>query len=296
MNTRILFTHALSPLHAGTGQSVGAVDLAIARDKATNHPYLPGSSLKGSLRARAYEQMTDRAQTLALFGPETEQADSHAGVLAFGDANLLLLPVRSLRGTFAWVTSPLLLARFKRDLLEIGRNDVPAMVSVVNETRCHVSSAALKVKDKVIFEDLDLTAEQSLPVVGAWATLIGDLLFAEDDFWRASLRERFCVVHDDVMSFLCEHATQVVTRVALDLDSKTVRQGGLWQEESLPVETVLYSLVLVSPNEGARQRWAKLNVDTALSALADLCATPIQLGGKATVGRGRCRLVMRGAQ
>ena len=54
MNTRLLVVHALSPLHAGTGQSFGAIDLAIARDRATDHPYLPGSSLKGSLRATAF--------------------------------------------------------------------------------------------------------------------------------------------------------------------------------------------------------------------------------------------------
>ena len=44
---RLLFIQALSPLHAGTGQSIGAIDLAIARDRATGFPYLPGSSLKG---------------------------------------------------------------------------------------------------------------------------------------------------------------------------------------------------------------------------------------------------------
>ena len=35
MNARLLFVHALSPLHAGTGQGIGAIDLPIAREKAT---------------------------------------------------------------------------------------------------------------------------------------------------------------------------------------------------------------------------------------------------------------------
>jgi CRISPR/Cas system CMR subunit Cmr4 (Cas7 group RAMP superfamily) len=34
----------------------------------------------------------------------------------FADARLLLLPVRSLAGTFAWVTSPYVLRRFARDV------------------------------------------------------------------------------------------------------------------------------------------------------------------------------------
>ena len=52
ITTCLSFVHALSPLHAGTGQGAGIIDLPIAREKATGLPYLPGSSLKGTLRAR----------------------------------------------------------------------------------------------------------------------------------------------------------------------------------------------------------------------------------------------------
>ena len=33
MQSRLVFVHALSPLHAGTGQGVGVIDLPIAREK-----------------------------------------------------------------------------------------------------------------------------------------------------------------------------------------------------------------------------------------------------------------------
>src|SRR4051812_14096906 len=115
MSVRLLFIHALSPLHAGTGQSIGAIDLAIARDRATGYPYLPGTSIKGSLRGRAEDIKLDANALKAVFGPDAAKASEHAGGVVFGDANLLLLPVRSLAGTFAWVTSPYLLARFARD-------------------------------------------------------------------------------------------------------------------------------------------------------------------------------------
>ena len=49
--SRLTFIHALSPLHAGTGQGVGVIDLPIAREKATNLPFLPGSTLKGCCRS-----------------------------------------------------------------------------------------------------------------------------------------------------------------------------------------------------------------------------------------------------
>lgn len=46
------FLHARSPLHAGTGQGTGVIDLPIAREKATGIPYLPSSSVKGTVESR----------------------------------------------------------------------------------------------------------------------------------------------------------------------------------------------------------------------------------------------------
>ena len=53
ITTCLSFVHALSPLHAGTGQGAGILDLPIAREKATGLPFLPGSSLKGTLEHAA---------------------------------------------------------------------------------------------------------------------------------------------------------------------------------------------------------------------------------------------------
>jgi CRISPR-associated protein Cmr4 len=50
MAARLMFVHALSSLHAGTGQGVGTIDLPIARERATDLPVIPGSSIKGCLR------------------------------------------------------------------------------------------------------------------------------------------------------------------------------------------------------------------------------------------------------
>jgi CRISPR-associated protein Cmr4 len=56
MERRPYLLHALSPLHAGTGQAVDIVDLPIARMESTRIPLVPGSSIKGVLRdaARAW--------------------------------------------------------------------------------------------------------------------------------------------------------------------------------------------------------------------------------------------------
>lgn len=120
MKSKLTFIHALSPLHAGTGQGVGVIDLPIAREKATNIPYLPGSSVKGSVRdefnPNANDDVATKKQKVDLqnqiFGPEDA---SYAGAIQFTDQTLLCLPVRSLAGTFAYVTSPYILKRLKRD-------------------------------------------------------------------------------------------------------------------------------------------------------------------------------------
>src|SRR5947207_13812146 len=119
MLTRVTLIHAMSPLHAGTGQSVGAIDLPIARERPTGVPLLPGSSIKGALRALSSSR-PDGQITRDVFGPETDKSSEHAGSVQFSDAHLLLLPVRSVRGTFAWVTSPYLIRKLARASREAG--------------------------------------------------------------------------------------------------------------------------------------------------------------------------------
>ncbi len=294
MSLRLLFIHALSPVHAGTGQSTGAIDLAIARDRATGFPVVPGTSVKGSLRARAKDMGKPDTFIFPLFGPDTANASDHAGGVAIGDANLLLLPARSIGGTFAWVTSPYLLARFARDCAEANLGNVPLgkQLQPAKVEHCVIATdSCLKVThkkqgkstDEVIFEDLNLEPEKT-EAVDKLAQFIGQYVFPSDDFWQESLRKRLCIVHDEVMSFLSQHATDIVARVALKHESKTV--DNLWHEESLPTESILVSLVAAVPNGKTGK-----DAQGLLSDFAEVAQGSIQFGGKATVGRGRCRVV-----
>lgn len=280
MNARLLLIHALSPLHAGTGQGVGAIDLPIAREKATGLPYLPGASLKGTLRAA----VDDPALRQAVFGSEDAQ---HASPAQLADARLLLLPVRSLAGTFAWVTAPYVLRRALRDARDAGRRDLPAAIPTPALSECAVAgpSSALLVRDgtdgQVVLEDLDLAARPD-DGAAAWARWVGRYLFPGEPAWQDYLNERICVVHDDTLAFLLETATEVTARIAMDDATKTARKGGLWYEEALPAETVLLGIVTAT-----RVRAGSAAV---FDTIASLTAQPLQLGGKATVGRGLCRL------
>jgi len=291
MTTQLTFVHALSPLHAGIGQGAGVIDLPIAREKATGLPFLPGSSLKGALRALC----VDENKRKQIFGPDTAGTDAnsdYASSIQFSDQRLLLLPIRSLAGTFAWVTSPYVLRRFVRDLRDIQLSPPASIPDPKQNEDCYIDKNKSKIsitqgnKTKVYLEDLDLIPQNE--DVTAWATWVGPKVFS-DPTWQQMLAERFCVIHDDVFNFLIDTATEITTRIKLKENTKTVDTdtGGLWYEEALPTETILYGFALATPVSASR-----ISSQQVFTELTNLTNKAVQLGGKATVGRGICRVQM----
>lgn len=286
MQAKLLLVHALSPLHPGTGQGVDVIDLPIAREKATGIPYVPGSTIKGVLRDACPDGMK-----VTVFGPETSNASDHAGSAQFSDARLLLLPVRSLAGTFAWVTSPLLLRRFMRDAQ--NSQDVRPPTNIPESTgtdACCVANqgCALLLQQRnarsVVLEDLQLTPTEDA-ATATWGSWLGNHLFPTEAYWQNALKARLCVVHDDVLSFLLQTATDVTARIQLEPASKTVKRGALWYEEALPAETILSGLVAAAPTQQAG-----LSSEAIFATVAQLTTAAVQIGGNATVGRGLCQL------
>lgn len=274
MNTKPFLLHALSSLHAGTGHAPGIIDLPIARMKATGIPFVPGSSIKGVLRdARS----TDPEKVGTVFGPASDPS-AHAGALVVGDARLLALPVRSFKGTFAWVTSPLLLTLAKRDL-DIPSLEIP---SITGRAARHAGDCVCLQGGKVYLEDIDMSASLAIEST-AWAALLAPLASPGDDIFT----KRFLIVDDDTMTFLWETATQVDARVRINADTRTVADGALWLEESLPAETLLIGLLGADQSRNQRQPMSPEQV----LAFALPGEQIHQFGGKATTGRGRCRIV-----
>lgn len=285
MRTQPYLIHALSPLHVGTGHSVDIIDLPIARERATGIPIVPGSGLKGALRSAERERL-EQDTHLAIFGPETADASEHRGALVAGDARLLLLPVRSFAGTFAWVTSPLLLRLAQRDLE--GSSGLPDAIPHVAEDEGRVTSTSCVTHEqKIYLEDLDMTS-RSDSGTDRWANFFGEMLFGDDA--EAHFTPRFVLVHDEVMTFLFETAMQIDTRVRLDPARGTVARGALWYEESLPPESVLVGVLAAEPSRPVSE---PLSSEEILGAILS-GARVIQLGGKETVGRGRCRMLLAG--
>ncbi len=282
----VYFIHALSPLHPGVGQGVGSVDLPVAREKATGIPYLPGSSVKGVLRDAARNAWGDNGKTKAIFGPDTGNAAEHAGAAYFGDAKLLLLPVRSYAGVFAYATSPYLLRRFTREAEMAGLTPPGPPANPTSQAKALVSANSELVEgDRVYLEDLDFTAQPSDEVT-AWEAWFLEHAQGLD----LPLKGRLLFLDDDVMSFLLETALEVVTRIRIDENTKTVARGALWFEENIPAESVLYGLLSVAPKSFAGVNGEPLLDEEILAQLESLTRQTLQFGGNATVGRGLSRV------
>lgn len=298
MNAQLSFVHVLSSLHAGTGQGAGIIDLPIAREKVTGIPFLPGSSLKGALSTRCYNRDGDTSTCKKIFGPKENlnEENARASLAQFSDQRLLLLPVRSLAGIFAWITSPYVLYRLLRDIsdtdVEPPKSAVPTPVSVGRGYVVSEQSAIIpKLKSeekKVYLEDLDLNVTVDAGT-GEWAQWLGTHIFPGDK--QDIFTPRLCIVHDDLFSFLLETATEVNARIRLEEETKTVREGALWYEETLPPETILSGLILATLTQES-----KLSIEEIFSEIGALTERTLQLGGKATVGRGLCSVRLVGGQ
>src|SRR5437588_10429833 len=121
-DTTMLYLYTETPLHAGVGSGLSSIDLPIQRERTPQYPMIQGSGIKGKLRATAEDAVKQekfsQGDVDVLFGPASDsgKGSDHAGALIAGDARILLFPVRSLNGVFAYTTSYDVLSRFKRDV------------------------------------------------------------------------------------------------------------------------------------------------------------------------------------
>jgi CRISPR-associated protein Cmr4 len=282
-NTALLGLLAETSIHAGAGQMAGVIDLPIQREAHTAWPVVYGSAVKGALRSLADEQQA--GWLIPVFGPETTNASDHAGALLVSDARLLLLPVRSLTSHFKWVTCPALLKRFRADAQRLGLSNTAFAVPEVDDA--NGALAPEDAADGLFLEEFrfNLKTADLSAVITALARLMG-----RDDA-EAALQRQLVVVHDDRFNHLAQFATPVNAHVCIDNQTKTVKPGALWYEESLPPDTVLYVGLYA---QAARVKEQSKTAAEVLSHITrDLFARPyLQLGGNETVGMGWCKVTI----
>lgn len=300
---RPLFLTCETPLHAGSGDALGIVDLPIQRERHTSFPKIEASSLKGALR-ESFEENKGRndAELLKAFGPD-ESASEHAGALGFTDARLLLFPVKSMKGVFAWITCPKVLTRLSEDLkLSLGL-EITDIASVADGLALSLGSSdnlAFGGGGHFVLEEYTFAkANGTTPQINgkSLADWLADNLFANGSFWHDKAKADILILSDNDFKDFVNLSTEVITRVKIDNETGTVQSGALFSEEYLPAESVLYSLVLASPefvkkdekDKNGEKKNRPEKADAMMNFFVDNINSVIQLGGNATLGKGLLR-------
>lgn len=303
MNTQPFFIKVLTPLHAGSGSDLGVVDLPIQRESHTSFPKIEASSLKGAIRS-AFEneasKKTDKEKITAMqkiqtiFGFDVDKKDADyeaivkefrkkkpdgtedekgeiqtdfAGALGFSDARILFFPVKSVKGVFAYVTCPMVLNRFEADM-KIGSEALasPKEISFpksLGDGECVVlggNKNTIDTKNVVILEEYSFTV----------STLSGEVKTSLPKGLFDDIEKRIVIISDDNFKHFVQNSTEVITRIRIG-DNGVVDKirGGLFTEEFLPAESVMYALAI-----GKVEEFTKAG------------KTTLQIGGDTNLGKG----------
>jgi len=312
MTTILLYLYTESPLHAGVGTGLSVVDLPIQRERATQYPVVQGSGLKGALRSHclaalpaenpAYNQGKQAIE--AVFGPEAKSGDGndlYAGAAAFGEARILLFPVRALTGVFAYVTCPHVLARlgrdaYRADILPEDQADQLTLSPAENNAALVTPNSAVVSNRKVVLEEFLFQAQPN-EQVGQIANWLAEVAFPPGDeyrFWKNKVRNSLVILPDDAFRDFVVNSTEITTHVKLKRDLKTVDDaiGGLWTQEALPADAVLYSPISVyklrTNGSSVPPALGQGAPDDVTAWLVNEANVPgrIQLGGDETTGQG----------
>ena len=283
-----VFLYAVSPVHLGAGQAVGLIDNPIQRERHTGHPCFAGSGIKGAVR-HGFEAMGgDKGLIDRLFGPDSGSGELHAGALSFGDAQLVALPVRSLKGGYVHATCPQALARARRLLGLIGQPPAWPSLPDIAEGNCLLANPALLSGDKLHLEAFEYMAQvsQELPKLSedlASRALPSGAAYA---FFRDKLKTDLVVLADTDFAYFAEHAMLVEPHVRIDPETGTARDGGLFYTENLPPESLLVAPLLASQTRAGRAdgHLAAQAVMGHIKTVMD--GRLLQIGGDATTGRG----------
>lgn len=314
MNT-LLFLHAQTALHPGSGTATGAIDLPVQRERHTSWPLIPGSSIKGVLRDYCRAKIernddenldwADRDPELeSVFGPSRlgktgkgenargSNASDYAGALAVTDARILFFPVRSLCGLFAYVTCPAALERFDRDAKLSGQAtfDIRSLEFKSTQAAAVPTDSPLLIQNapngsNMVLEEFDFQATPK-----ELNTDLFDILNID------RLKSHLAIIHDDPFTHFVNHATQVEARVALNYETKTASDGALFYVETLPPETVFYSLLIAEQPRGKSEsvnspQKVQQHLRQQLQS-GNGAPTILQIGGEASTGKGLCRAIL----
>jgi len=332
----LLSFYAETPVHMGVGGSVSYVDLPVQRERHTSFPVLWGSGIKGVLRNFAcrkwleqYEKQGDnknnidknivREKVNTIFGPE-EGGEEYSSCISITDAKILLYPVRSVRGVFAWITCPFVLKRFLEDLKAIKNNNLnfdkkpqntqnqndlvnnlQKFLENLNELEddqiiiCNNNSKlVIQNKNQVALEEFVFNVVQdknnnnkTQEILASFISKLKQIL-PDNNSFKEDLEKHLAIVSDNVFKDFVNYAVEIRTRIRIDQDKGTVKEGALFSEELIPSESIFYSLVFISEPKKNNINFEEVKELITQSLFKE--DPLIQFGGDETTGKGFFRV------
>jgi len=289
---RILYLFTRTPLHVGAGSSVGAIDQPIIRERHTGFPVIPASSLKGSIADLWSDTLANgkrgTGEAAWLFGSDDANAAA-AGALLFGEARLLAFPIRSARGSYAWISSPLILNRAVRDGV-LTPQDVGALNAPTDDRALFDggNGSPINLNGYVVLEDYRFQQAGALPnnLAGALAAKLPN-----DPVW-SGIASRLAILSDGMMSFFTRNACEVAQHVKIDDQTGTAADGLLFNQENVPSECLFYAVIHATTSRLREGSHTGRSAQEAMEQLANRLsnASAFQVGGDASTGLGYCSI------
>lgn len=278
----LLLLKALTPMHVGEGNEIGAIDMPIQREVHTNFPKIEASSLKGCVR-NAFRTVPDNIQYENKIFGLADKEDMYAGAVSLTDARILFFPVRSAKGIFAYITCPFVLKRFFNEIkaLQLESKVNELFLKNVQSPIATTDSCFLK-DNKVILEEFtfsDVFVEEEGGDFNKFVRTIA--AFLPQEAMQEDLLRKSILISDDEFLYFVQMATDVITRIRVN--EKGTTDNGLFDEEYLPAESILYSFLFV---EDSKASVDKIEADNILSIISKTFDNPIQIGGNTTLGKG----------
>ena len=279
-----LFLTCETQLHAGTGSDLGIVDMPIQRERHTGFPKIESSTLKGCIR-HSIKKQNGSGNTFINIAFGSENGNDNAGAIAFSDARLLCFPVKSLKDVFAWVTCPKILERFQKEMTWCNL-EMPEIPTTNGGLICN--NSPLKVSEsinKLVLEEyaFEVAEDSRVTKLGDW---FAEKIYGQNEYWSKKIKSNLVILSDEAFRDFVNLSTEINTRTKIDQDTGTVVTGGLFTEEYLPAESILYSVVMTGPEFSKDSNGKKDSEIRDWFGKAINQTKMIQIGGNATLGKG----------
>lgn len=253
----------LAPLHVGAtaGEEKGNLNL-IFRDQFTQTGVVPGSSIRGRLRAEMRQDYGGDEQAVSKWygsdaSDDTLSDRTTESLIKFEYASIVWLPVFCPGQPIVWVSCPRLLKRYRR---------ISGMRDLEIPHKYTRSSCLTPLKNNKLFFNFGFLSIEHDANLSRW--------FPDEELPAV-------VVGDDEISMIHDMALYRQSRVALEKDQKRNANKAFFAVEALPEETILAFPIGIKKNKDGEQWQPLLDSDGA---------SDIYLGGLESVGLGHCEM------